>query len=444
MAANDDAGGVRSWRPDMSQSKKIAAGIGAVALCAALGFSLSTITRPDIQKTVSLTPPSSEVLAAETRVIVPEPVVQAPVVQAPVQSAPKIQISEIQGPKIQAPEIKKAATPDIETAPKYAAIDIAPMARRAARQDNAERLAAARAKTAADENAAAEQRAAVTAPVVTAPLAEPKPAPKVVEPAPVAVKEAAIARDIPIVSNRPAPVVTSAPLDATITAPVTTQPTLAPAPMSESVTRTVERNLMALGFYNGPVTGEVGASLREAADLFNTVYERPQGDVFTAEFVSRLSVITTQLQAMPSRTAALTPPSVTRPAVSAPITTPSVAAPTPTVKEASIPAVSAPVRQPDTIVEPKLVQDIKISYPSRAARRDIYENVVVEVRYDILADGSVANARVYDIDYEGRFSSAFEEEALSGIMGKIYEPKTVNGEAVAVIGQTQTVRFTVQ
>lgn len=417
----------------MRTAKFAAMGVGAIALSIALGLGMSSMTRPDVQKSVSVKPAPSKVLTAETRAAdmpvssivkpqasvksAPETVDSSKVAEAVIKPLPKpAPKAVVIKPAIKAVPVKAASVKvAVAVVPKNPNVNVNRLARRAARQDKADRRAANR-------EAARVKAARVRAETIA------------VKPKPV-VKTAAVTRSVPVIAKTSVPAI-AAPVEAQNTAPVKNRPV-----MSAAVARDVQKNLQRLGYYTGAVDGVVKQDLRDAAQLFATVYDMPPSAGFNAAFVTRLSAVVREMDALQA---------------AQPVQVASIAAPVSPVETSSLPiASSAPVpaaprrqeaalTQSDTIVEAKLLKNMSIEYPSKAMRRKVYENVTVEVSYDIATDGTVTNARVYNIDYDGRFANAFEEEALQGVLAMQYSPKTVNGTPVAVTGQSKRVRFRIE
>ena len=74
-------------------------------------------------------------------------------------------------------------------------------------------------------------------------------------------------------------------------------------------------------------------------------------------------------------------------------------------------------------------------YPP-AAKTEGIEGYVV-IRYDVTAQGAVANPEVVEAEPEG----VFEEAALASIAQWRFRPATVGGEAVETSGVVSTLRF---
>ena len=74
-------------------------------------------------------------------------------------------------------------------------------------------------------------------------------------------------------------------------------------------------------------------------------------------------------------------------------------------------------------------------YPP-AAKAEGIEGYVV-IRYDVTAQGAVANPEVVEAEPEG----VFEEAALASIAQWRFRPATVGGEAVETSGVVSTLRF---
>lgn len=461
IAANQTSGGNRA---------KIAAmGVGAVALTAALGFAWSASTRPDAQQMVSAKPAPAAVLSTDTAVKAEPEAAQSeaaladPALEATPQnmsatpkptSAPRAQTAELTLPKIKAPTVV-AAQP---VAPKYKSVDVTKLARDAAKQAARD---AAKAKTAQPVKAAPTKPApkkpapAKKAPVKTASapatitpktVAKEARQPATRQPASLAATPAA---STPAAQTPSAPVVKTAALTATsATTPAITTPAIEASPrLSPAVAMTVQQDLKTIGYYNGPVDGVVSESVEDAATLFRTVYDLPASDAIDGAFVSRLNTIATEVKSQPVRV--VSAPAVPSPTPRAVISAPaqSATAPQPVIKQAAVtapPVAKTPVVTVPDVVEPKALQAMQVAYPARAAKRDIYRNVVVDVDYDILADGTVSNARVVDIDYKGRQASAFEDAAIQGVLSQRFSPKMINGTAVAAPAQRKTVRFRVE
>ncbi|WP_371396798.1 energy transducer TonB [Fretibacter rubidus] len=466
---------------NLGKTKFAAMGVGAIALSIALGLGVSSMTRPNVEQSVSVKPAPTEVLSIETRatdtlkpqdIVTPQETTPVPekaslkeTASLDTQTAPIVTPPPVDVPKVVTPDVKATVkVAELKVEPKYKSINVSRMARQAARQDDVARKEAARiaareaSRLEAARLAAAkkEESRKEAAPISAAPKPEPKAAPVSQQTkAKDIVRVAEIARDVaipPVRATIPAPSAPAA--NPAILNPIVSNPapTVATGPtMSLAITRDVQDNLQRLGYYSGPVDGVMRAELREAAALFNTIYDRPAGDVFSGEFVTQLATTVNELNAVqaapPVQAASIAAP--VQPVVTSnlplvqPVETGSAVAPAPREAALTTPAI-APAAIADRIVEPKLIDNMQISYPSKAMRREIYKNVSVEVSYDIGVDGAVVNARVSDIDYTGRLSIAFEEEALKGVRAMKYAPKTVNGEAVSAPGQSKRVRFQIE
>jgi len=199
--------------------------------------------------------------------------------------------------------------------------------------------------------------------------------------------------------------------------------------------------LQELGYYSGPINGEDTFVLESSLELFQDIHGLQKTDGYTLaalQAVQQKGRQLTQQAEEAQRVALATPPSRanTQPLPTAPITVPSIQ------QTVALPAIPAPAA--DVIVEPVVIDKRALRYPARAERRNIYENVSVEVTYDITVDGRVENARITDIDYTGRSSDAFREEALGVVNAQRFSPRTVNGQAVATQDWTKMVRFRVE
>ena len=84
---------------------------------------------------------------------------------------------------------------------------------------------------------------------------------------------------------------------------------------------------------------------------------------------------------------------------------------------------------------PQFLSGADMVYPP-AAKTEGIEGYVV-IRYDVTAQGAVANPEVVEAEPEG----VFEEEALASIARWRFRPATVGGEAIETSGVVSTLRF---
>ena len=84
---------------------------------------------------------------------------------------------------------------------------------------------------------------------------------------------------------------------------------------------------------------------------------------------------------------------------------------------------------------PQFLSGADMVYPP-AAKTEGIEGYVV-IRYDVTAQGAVANPEVVEAEPEG----VFEEAALASIAQWRFRPATVGGEAVETSGVVSTLRF---
>lgn len=440
IAANENNG------LSSSQKKYAGLGVAAIALSVALGFGWSAMTRPDVQQTVEVKTTPSTVLTAQTSIEAPalpthsivEKTNGSELAETGLDLKPAATKVAEAVPTIKPAPIKvKTDVPQIvEVERKHTSVNVAAIAKKVSRKVKADIAKEAKAKRLAVEKTKAVKKVAVKPKPKAAMEKQIAPAPKVkrVAAAPI-VKEAAL---------RP---ITITPIETSQRDKADTQKR---ALMSPAVTRTVQSNLKILGYYDGQIHGAMSDSLQEAAELFNTIYSRPKSDVFTAAFVRSLQEKAAEVRALPVKTAALTVPTSRRPTTGK--VEPKVVEVKPEPIEVApsvtnIAAISAVQTPPvantiqDDVVKAVAIKPMRARYPSRAARNNVYEDVVVEITYDISIDGKVENANVVSNSLSGRYASAFEKEALRGAKASRFKPKTINGQVVATRGLTKRIRF---
>ncbi len=105
----------------------------------------------------------------------------------------------------------------------------------------------------------------------------------------------------------------------------------------------------------------------------------------------------------------------------------------------------APVVE-DVIVPAKVTRGAKPEYPSRALRDRNSINAKVFVSYDVDAEGSVTNTKVTAIKFDTveKYDRLFEKAAIRAVEQQRFEPRTVNGVAVAEEGRTTRISFNVE
>ena len=436
IAANENTG--------LSFNKK-AVGLGAAAI--ALGFGWSFVTGPDGQKTVEVKEAPSVVLTAKTPKITPSSSV-TPTFESHVEEETKpVKVAATE--TIASPErakVKSASTPKFEIAkPKHKSINVAALSKKVAKTVKADmRAAEIDASNTQGEKAKRKSVKSAAVKVPTQQAIAKSAAPKIKA---IPRKQSA--------TNTLKPQSKQAELKPVTISPVpVSQPTPVRSVMSPAVTRTVQGDLKVLGYYNGPIHGAMSDGLQEAAELFNTIYDRPKGDVFTASFVSSLQKQASELRAIPVKVASANTPAIpipnglnarkVNPIETAPESIDIAPAAVDLAEARPIPPVDIPETIQDTIVEAVTVKPMRVRYPSRAARNDVYENVDIEITYDILSNGRVSNARVTGNNFTGRHATAFEAAALGGVNAMRFTPKTVNGEPVESFGISKLVKFRVE
>ena len=95
----------------------------------------------------------------------------------------------------------------------------------------------------------------------------------------------------------------------------------------------------------------------------------------------------------------------------------------------------------DVVVEAKRTKAYGATYPVAAAKRNYFVDARIIVGYDIDTSGKVINTHIVSNDHEGRFNDAFERAAKTAVKRQKFSPKTVNGQAVQSMNQTQRIVF---
>ena len=259
------------------------------------------------------------------------------------------------------------------------------------------------------------------------------------------------------------------------------------------LTKDVQTRLSELGFYTGDIDGLQGSETSQAIRTFKQLYSLPLGDDITGAFLTELkrakreheaARVLAQTKAEEAAQSNVQIAEAPTPAIydiveafpAAPIFTDTLptaggqslsetAAPiyvAPVVKSdpeplimpeaepvkvVSLPVISEPEPIPiiqDVIKEASLIKNAGARYPSVAQRRNHLVNVVIVVSFDIDETGKTQNLTVASNDYNGRFNTAFEQEAFKSIKKLRYEPKTVNGVAAKTIGKEKRIVFRVE
>lgn len=223
------------------------------------------------------------------------------------------------------------------------------------------------------------------------------------------------------------------------------------------VTKTVQSDLLELGFYAGAIDGRAGDLTDSAIIEFKTLFGLPVDNTVSGAFLNELKTATASVRAAKVQAAiiesapvveAMLPKPVyealsvkPRSVIAAPVVIP---APMPPVKVVSIAPIAPMSSQvmADTIVEPKRLNNISGTYPSKAIRRNFFETVSVSVSYDVSETGEVVNAKVVALEpAPRRFSADFEKAGLKSVQSQKFSPKTINGSAVASSGHTGRITF---
>lgn len=257
----------------------------------------------------------------------------------------------------------------------------------------------------------------------------------------------------------------------------------------------VQTKLQDLGFYDGPLDGRLNRQTLSAMQNFQTLFDIPKSRVITVSFLNALNGAGTQSVSVvpPLDTSSTTAASDTL-AVINPVTIAVQEAPATTISTTSSQTVSSeladtsgtatslaetaitetpetetPVAErrvaeaalsPDVLIADPLtstpdlgaqeiIAPIKIAgvgarYPSLALRRKVFENVDVEITYDIGLEGEIINPVVTRNSYEGRFKQHFEREALKSVSKSKFQPRTINGQAVMTKDFVSRVKFRVE
>ena len=220
-----------------------------------------------------------------------------------------------------------------------------------------------------------------------------------------------------------------------------------------AVTTGMQKQLQGLGFYAGPVSGNLDAETIKSMNEFQSLFGLTKSDKITGELLGELKTASAQAEASRVLDAEIeaTKLEAAQKAAEIVINNPPMTAPEiEPQKEASI--APAPVKielpkepeiAPDVIVDAKKIYNATPRYPIRANDSGHSDVVVVVVSYDVGPYGDILNPVVKDITGAGRFKSGFERSALKAAKKLQFNPKTINGESVKSEGHTTKYTYNV-
>jgi len=224
------------------------------------------------------------------------------------------------------------------------------------------------------------------------------------------------------------------------------------------VTTEVQEKLAFLGMYDGEINGLQTRQTQKSMQAFQTLFGLPADNDITGAFLNTLNraiqdqkELTILTEVSPRSTPIVQVADNTgfveflapQPDLSQPLSITNKAEQVQSA-ELTVPstAIEAPIVK-DIIVPAKVTRKARIEYPQRVLRDDKRYNAAVIVSYDVMADGSVINPKVKEIDYDGKlkYKAYFERAAIKAVKRQAFAPRTVNGEPVIEKGRATRISF---
>ena len=217
-----------------------------------------------------------------------------------------------------------------------------------------------------------------------------------------------------------------------------------------AVTEEVQTKLKEIGFYQGEVTGVLDGDTVSAMNDFQRIFGLHETQTITGELLSELkNARISQAKAELAAPAEVMPVAAAVPVTVDPVIKSLKTAAEKPQLEASITPVPEKIEVPkepiaDIVVEAKKTKSVSPIYPHRANQGGLEGTTIVTVSYDITAQGGIENITIIGIEDAGRYKRHFERSAMDAVAKLEFEPKTVNGAAVASQGHSTKFTYNVE